>query len=186
MSGLAGMRAHLANRLRSSSASQSLSGAAPRPDESDYSIELAHAATSILFRSPIPSKENRPVYILNAAALPDTREVDFDSLLPYVLARLPEEDDLLKGSEYEVVFFAGDSDGSATSKRNRPGWGWFLQAYHVLSRAMRKRLQRLYIVHEKAWVRILTEIFSTIVSPKFRRKIIHGMCARGGAATCSH
>jgi Rho GTPase-activating protein 1 len=30
-------------------------------------------------------------------------------------------------------------------------------------------------VHEKAWVRILTEIFSTIVSPKFRRKIYHGM-----------
>jgi Rho GTPase-activating protein 1 len=28
-------------------------------------------------------------------------------------------------------------------------------------------------VHEKAWVRILTEIFSTIVSPKFRRKIYH-------------
>jgi len=38
---------------------------------------------------------------------------------------------------------------------------------------MRKRLQKLYIVHEKAWVRILTEIFSTIVSPKFRRKIYH-------------
>jgi Rho GTPase-activating protein 1 len=115
------------------------------------------------------------VYILNAAALPDSRETDFDSLLPYVLARLPEEDDLLRGYEYEVVFFAGDSDGSATTKKNRPGWGWFLQAYHVLSRAMRKRLQKLYIVHEKAWVRILAEIFSTIASPKFRRKIIHGM-----------
>ncbi|KAF2710601.1 hypothetical protein K504DRAFT_377654 [Pleomassaria siparia CBS 279.74] len=173
MSGLSGVRAHLATRLRSSSVSQSLNAAAPRPDGPGYNVELARCAASVLFRSPIPSKENRPVYILNAAALPDTREVDFDSLLPYVLARLPEEDDLLRGSEYEVVFFAGDSDGSATNRRNRPGWGWFLQAYHVLSRAMRKRLQRLYIVHEKAWVRILTEIFSTIVSPKFRRKIIH-------------
>lgn len=113
------------------------------------------------------------MFVLNAAALPDTHDTDFDQLLPYVLARLPEEDDLLKGYEYEVVFFAGDGDGSATSKKHRPGWGWFLQAYHVLSRAMRKRLQRLYIVHEKAWVRILTEIFSTIVSPKFRRKIYH-------------
>jgi hypothetical protein len=83
----------------------------------------------------------------------------------------------LKGFEYEVVFFAGDGDGSATSKKHRPGWGWFLQAYHVLSRAMRKRLQKLYIVHEKAWVRILTEIFSTIVSPKFRRKIYHCTCS---------
>ncbi|KAF3052416.1 hypothetical protein E8E11_004580 [Didymella keratinophila] len=166
---MSGMRAHLANRLRSSS----LSAVPPPRQSSDYSVDLARAAASILYRSPIPSKEGRPVFILNAAALPDTHDTDFDQLLPYVLARLPEEDDLLKGYEYEVVFFAGDGDGSVTSKKHRPGWGWFLQAYHVLSRAMRKRLQRLYIVHEKAWVRILTEIFSTIVSPKFRRKIYH-------------
>ncbi|KAF2471618.1 uncharacterized protein BDR25DRAFT_303122 [Lindgomyces ingoldianus] len=166
---MSGMRAHLASRLRSSS----LNAVAPRPESTEYSTSLARAASSILYRSPIPSKENRPIYVLNAAALPDSREADFDALLPYVLARLPEEDDLVKGYEYEVVFFAGDSDGSTSLKKNRPGWGWFLQAYHVLSRAMRKRLQKLYIVHEKAWVRILTEIFSTIVSPKFRRKIIH-------------
>ena len=47
---------------------------------------------------------------------------------------------------------------------------------------MRKRLQKLYIVHEKAWVRILTEIFSTIVSPKFRRKIYHCMLPAAAAA----
>ncbi|KAF2997299.1 hypothetical protein E8E13_001120 [Curvularia kusanoi] len=166
---MSGMRAHLASRLRSSS----LSAVPPSRQSSDYSVDLARAAASILYRSPIGSKEGRPVFVLNAAALPDTHDTDFDQLLPYVLARLPEEDDLLKGYEYEVVFFAGDGDGSVTAKKHRPGWGWFLQAYHVLSRAMRKRLQRLYIVHEKAWVRILTEIFSTIVSPKFRRKIFH-------------
>ncbi|KAF2278042.1 uncharacterized protein EI97DRAFT_449424 [Westerdykella ornata] len=166
---MSGMRSQLASRLRSSS----LSAVPPRPDSSEYSTTLARAAANILYRSPIPSKENRPIYILNAAALPDSREADFDSLLPYVLARLPDEDDLLRGDEYEVVFFAGDSDGSATTKKSRPGWGWFLQAYHVLSRAMRKRLQKLYIVHEKAWVRILAEIFSTIASPKFRKKIVH-------------
>jgi Rho GTPase-activating protein 1 len=166
---MSGVRARVANRLRSSS----LSAVPPPRQSSDYSTDMAQAAISILYRSPIPSKEGRPVYILNAAAMPDTHETDFDSLLPYVLARLPEEDELLKGEEYEVIFFAGDGDNSATSKKHRPGWGWFLQAYHVLSRAMRKRLQKLYIVHEKAWVRILTEIFSTIVSPKFRRKIYH-------------
>ncbi|KAF2833746.1 hypothetical protein CC86DRAFT_279446 [Ophiobolus disseminans] len=166
---MSGIRTKVANRLRSSS----LSAVPPPRQSSDYSTDMAKAATSILYRSPIPSKEGRPVFILNAAAMPDTHDTDFDSLLPYVLARLPEEDDLLKGYEYEVVFFAGDGDGGATSKKHRPGWGWFLQAYHVLSRAMRKRLQKLYIVHEKAWVRILTEIFSTIVSPKFRRKTYH-------------
>ncbi|KAL7776561.1 hypothetical protein CFE70_006977 [Pyrenophora teres f. teres 0-1] len=166
---MSGVRAHIASRLRSSS----LSAVPPPQHSSNYSPDLAKIAASILYRSPLPSPEGRPVFILNAAALPDSHEADYDSLLPYVLARLPEEDELLKGFEYEVVFFAGDGDGSATNKKHRPGWGWFLQAYHVLSRAMRKRLQRLYIVHEKAWVRILTEIFSTIVSPKFRRKIYH-------------
>ncbi|KAH9881444.1 hypothetical protein IAQ61_000169 [Plenodomus lingam] len=166
---MSGMRAHIASRMRSAS----LSAVPPPRQSSDYSRELARIATSVLYRSPLPSKEGRPVFILNAAALPDSREADFDKLLPYVLARLPEEDDLLKGFEYEVIFFAGDGDGSATTKKHRPSWGWFLQAYHVLSRAMRKRLQKLYIVHEKAWVRILTEIFSTIVSPKFRRKTYH-------------
>ena len=166
---MSGVRAHIASRLRSSS----LSAVPPPQHSSNYSPDLAKIAASVLYRSPLPSHEGRPVFILNAAALPDSHEADYDSLLPYVLARMPEEDELLKGFEYEVVFFAGDGDGSVTSKKHRPGWGWFLQAYHVLSRAMRKRLQRLYIVHEKAWVRILTEIFSTIVSPKFRRKIYH-------------
>jgi Rho GTPase-activating protein 1 len=179
---MSGMRAKVANRLRSSS----LSAVPPPRQSSNYSTDMAKAATSILYRSPIPSKEGRPVFILNAAAMPDTHETDFDSLLPYVLARLPEEDDLLKGYEYEVVFFAGDGDNGATSKKHRPGWGWFLQAYHVLSRAMRKRLQKLYIVHEKAWVRILTEIFSTIVSPKFRRKIYHCTCLRRKPSTSTN
>lgn len=174
---MSGVRAHLASRLRSTS----LSAVPPPQHSSNYSRDLAKIASSILYRSPLPSPEGRPVFILNAAALPDSHDADYDLLLPYVLARLPEEDELLKGYEYEVVFFAGDGDGSATSKKHRPGWGWFLQAYHVLSRAMRKRLQRLYIVHEKAWVRILTEIFSTIVSPKFRRKIYH--CAPSPASS---
>ena len=166
---MSGVRAHIVNRLRSSS----LAAVPPSRQSAAYSTDLAKIAASILYRSPLPSNEGRPVWVLNAAALPDSQEADYDNLLPYVLSRLPEEDELLSGFEYEVVFFAGDGDGSATSRKHRPGWGWFLQAYHVLSRAMRKRLQKLYIVHEKAWVRILTEVFSTIVSPKFRRKIYH-------------
>lgn len=168
------MRSHLANRLRSSS----LSAVPPPRTSSDYSNPLAKAAASILYRTPLPSQDGLPIYILNAAALPDADEVDYDSLLPYVLARLPGEEELLSGTEYEVIFFAGGgADGATASRKNRPGWGWFIQAYHVLSRAMRKRLQKLYIVHERSWVRILVEMFSTIVSPKFRRKIIHGKCS---------
>ncbi|KAL1641178.1 hypothetical protein SLS58_006286 [Diplodia intermedia] len=167
------MRAQIAQRagrLRSTS----LSAVPPPRASADYDHDLARVAASILYRTPVPSDSGLPIYILNAAALPDVDEADFDSLLPYVLARLPGEEELLSGTEYEVIFFAGgDAERAAGARKNRPGWGWFIQAYHVLSRAMRKRLQKLYIVHERSWVRILVEMFSTIVSPKFRRKIVH-------------
>ncbi|KAI5195286.1 hypothetical protein AUEXF2481DRAFT_24475 [Aureobasidium subglaciale EXF-2481] len=159
-----------ATRLRSTS----LSAVPPPQHSSDYIHDYAETAASILYRSPLPSESGLPVYILNAAAFPDAFEVDYDALLPYVLARLPGEEELIAGEEYEVVFFAGGQPESATlEKKNGPGMGWYLQAYHVLSRAVRKRLQKLYVVHERSWVRVLIEVFGTIVSPKFRKKIVH-------------
>ncbi|KAH0001052.1 Rho GTPase activation protein, partial [Aureobasidium melanogenum] len=159
-----------ATRLRSTS----LSAAPPPRASSEYLDEYADTAASILYRSPLPSDSGLPVYILNAAAFPDAFEVDYDALLPYVLARLPGEEELIAGEEYEIVFFAGGQPESATSeKKTGPGMGWYLQAYHVLSRAVRKRLQKLYVVHERSWVRVLIEVFGTMVSPKFRKKIVH-------------
>lgn len=167
------MRSQLAHKLRS--ASIPLSTVPPAPTSTEYSASLATLAAHILYPSPLPSPHDLPVYILNAAALPDAKCTNYDALLPYVLAQLPDEEQLIEGQGYELVFFAGGSaDGPATTKKGRPGWGWFFQAYHVLSRAMRKRLQKLYIVHEKNWIRILIEMFSTVVSPKFRKKVIHG------------
>ncbi|KAI6789723.1 Rho GTPase activation protein [Hortaea werneckii] len=156
------------------SRSTSLSTVPPAEHSDEWDPALAAIAASILYRSPLPSREGRPVYILNAAAFPDSFEVDYDTLLSYVLARLPEEDELLSGTEYEIIFFAGGQPEGATSeKKNGPGIGWYLQAYHVLSRATRKKLQRLYIVHPRTWVRVLVSVFGTVVSPKFRRKITH-------------
>ena len=161
----------ISKRLRS----KSLNTVPPAPASEDYSVHLADAAAHIIYRSPFPSQADLPVFVINASAFPDHAQVDYEALLPYVLARLPDEDELIGGKGYEVVFFAGAEDGgSATPKKERPGWGWFLQAYHVLTRAMRKRLQKLYVVHEKTWVRLMIETFSTVVSPKFRKKIVHG------------
>jgi Rho GTPase-activating protein 1 len=166
------MKTHLRARARA----RSLVAIPPSQASAEYSAPLAKAAASILYKSPIPSPSGHAVYVLNAAALPDAAEVDYDTLLPYVLARLPGEDDLVNGAEYEVVFFAGAgaTESVTAAKKARPGWGWFFQAYHVLTRAMRKRIQKLYIVHERTWVRVLAEMFSTVVSPKFRKKIVHG------------
>jgi len=164
------MRQAFRQRVRSSS----ISAVAPSPTSPDYNASMATAAASIIYLSPLPSPNGHPIYILNSAALPDTGDVDYDTLLPYVLARLPGEEELIGGAEYEVVFFAGGNADSVTGgKKGHPGVGWFIQAYHVLTRAMRKRIQKLYIVHERKWVRMLVEVFSTIASPKFRRKIVH-------------
>ncbi|KAK1908322.1 hypothetical protein P3342_009169 [Pyrenophora teres f. teres] len=62
---MSGVRAHIASRLRSSS----LSAVPPPQHSSNYSPDLAKIAASILYRSPLPSPEGRPVFILNAAAL---------------------------------------------------------------------------------------------------------------------
>lgn len=166
--------ATVANRRAARSRATSLSALPPPESSGDYIPALAATAASILYRSPRPSAEGRPVYVLNAAAFPDAWEVDYDTLLSYVLARLPGEEELIGGTEYEIVFFAGGPpEGPTSEKKQGPGLGWYLQAYHVLSRAMRKKLQRLYIVHPRTWVRVLIGVFGTIVSPKFRRKIIH-------------
>ena len=162
----------LGNRRRPS---QPLSTVPPASTSPDYSHELADLAAYILYRSPLPSQNDLPIYILNAAAFPDAKQTDYDILLPYVLARLPGEDELIGGLSYEVIFFAGaGGQGATSSKKGLPGWGWLLQAYHLLTRALRKRLQKLYIVHEKTWIRMLIETFSTVISPKGRKKIVHG------------
>ena len=168
------MRSQIANRLRSNSIP--LNSVPPPVASKEYSIPLSNLAARILYRSPLPSQNDLPVFILNAAAFPDIRTTDYDTLLPYVLARLPDNEELIGGHGYEVVFFAG-GDGEKEAmhkKKGRPGWAWFMQAYHVLTRATRKRLHMLYIVHEKKWIRVLVEMFATVVSPKFRKKIVHG------------
>ncbi|KAI9840172.1 MAG: hypothetical protein M1838_004190 [Thelocarpon superellum] len=164
------MHSQIAQRLRKSS----LSTVPPPQTSRDYSANLAQLAHRILYRSPLPSRDDLPVFILNASAFPDGKDVDYDALLPYVLSRLPAEEELIEGKGYEVVFFAGaGGDGGSSSRKGRPGWVWIVQAYNVLTRATRKRLQKLYIVHERAWVRIIVETLSTIVSPKSRKKILH-------------
>ena len=169
-SALATVTQRRGNRSRSTS----LSSVPPAKTSGDFDRGLATLAASIIYKSPLPSQAGLPIYIVNAAAFPDAYEVDYNALLPYVLARLPEEDELISGTEYEIIFFAGGQpDGATTEKKQGPGVGWYLQAYQVLSRATRKKLQKLYIVHPRTWVRVLVNVFGTVVSPKFRRKIIN-------------
>ncbi|KAL9136564.1 MAG: hypothetical protein Q9175_002219 [Cornicularia normoerica] len=166
------MRSQIANRLRSNSTP--LNSVPPASTSNDYSTDLAYLAARIIYPSPLPSQNDLPVFILNGAAFPDAKTVDYDALLPYVLSRLPGDEELIGGHGYEVVFFAGAGGNAAMqSKKGRPNWQWSMQAYHVLTRAKRKKLQKLYIVHDKNFSRVLIEVFASVVSPKFRKKVIH-------------
>ena len=168
------MRSQVSRRLRSNSVP--LNSIAPAPDSKEYSHSLGNLAAKILYRSPLPSPNDLPVYILNSWGFPDAKTTDLNALLPYVFSQLPDDEELIGGQNYEIVFFAGGGGGheSTQIKKSRPGWGWFIQAYQLLTRATRKRLQKLYLVHEKNWIRLFIEAFATVVSPKFRKKIVHG------------
>ncbi|KAI5784716.1 hypothetical protein EDC01DRAFT_207125 [Geopyxis carbonaria] len=177
---------------------------APALSDPAYDDELATLAGRILFRSGRDPVSGGPLLILSAAAFPDASVVDYNKLLPYVLANLPGDDELggmedsgMRGG-YSVVFFAGGAAAGAAKneKGNRPNWAWTLQAYHLvgpisqclswfvrdmeeadgdsqLGRAVRKKIKKLWVVHERAWVRILFEMMAGVVSVKFRKKVVH-------------
>ncbi|KAI5809512.1 Rho GTPase activation protein, partial [Peziza echinospora] len=185
---------HIRRRAITASGFTAINPRPPSRTSPSYDLNLATIASKILFRSGLDANGG-PLFILCAAAFPDTRVIDYNKLLPYVLSELPREEELAQGLGYSVVFFAGgtsemqgtpgaragtpgkggntDADNSSTGKWNRPAWSWSLQAYNLLSRAVRKGIKRLYIVHERSWVRILFEMAQTVVSPKFKKKVVH-------------
>ncbi|PWW78915.1 RhoGAP-domain-containing protein [Tuber magnatum] len=159
---------------------------AKAPEEGDpkYDHALAGLAAKILYRAGACPVSGGPLLVLCAASFPDTRQVNYNELLPYVLSILPGDDELGEESDgggYSVVFFAGGGSANVGSKEgganagngNRPSWAWTLQAYHLLGRAVKKRIRKLWVVHERAWVRVILEVMAGVVSVKFRKKVVH-------------
>jgi len=111
---------------------------APALDHPDYDPQMARLASKMLYRSGHDASGN-PLLILSAASFPDSREVDYMELLPYVLALVPgdKEIELLDqhgepgSGGYSVIFFAGGGSGDKDSK-TRPALSWTLQAYHLV------------------------------------------------------
>ncbi|KAJ4492483.1 hypothetical protein C8R41DRAFT_895728 [Lentinula lateritia] len=100
--------------------------------------------------------------VINASALPDPREINYDLLLSRILSYL----DLYVESDYTVVFLAAGG-------KHSPGWNWVWKAYRSLSRKYRKNLKRLYIVHSTFFTKMLFSLAGAIISPKFFRKITY-------------
>ncbi|CCL99730.1 uncharacterized protein FIBRA_01752 [Fibroporia radiculosa] len=131
------------------------------PREGAGQDDIQDVMGKVIFQAGVDF-ETRPMVVMNASALPDPREVDYDILLARILSYL----DLYVESDYTVVFFAAGG-------RHTPGWNWVWKAYRSLSRKYRKNLKKLFIVHSSFFTKMLFSLAGTIISPKFFRKITY-------------
>lgn len=111
-------------------------------------------------------EKSLPLFILT---LPN-HDCDYDALLPHVLDVIETDarDPSCSGRlvDYELLIFCAGS-------QHRPSWPWLIQAFTHLDRRYKKALQKLFLVHEKSWVRVCMQLLENLVSPKFSRKIRH-------------
>ncbi|KAJ7065154.1 CDC42 rho GTPase-activating protein [Mycena belliarum] len=128
---------------------------------SDGRDNVEEVMTRMIFQAGVDF-ETRPMVVVNASALPDPKEVNYDLLLSRILAYL----NLYVESDYAVVFFAAGG-------KHTPGWNWVWKAYRSLSRKYRKNLKRLYIVHSSFFSKMLFSLAGAIISPKFFRKLTY-------------
>lgn len=95
---------------------------------------------------------------------------DFDELLPEVL-RIIETNATTRKSDggcildYELLLFCAGTC--------RPSWPWLIHNFTKLNKKYKKGLQKLYLVHEKSWIRVCMQLLENFVSPKFAKKISH-------------
>ncbi|KAF9256097.1 RhoGAP-domain-containing protein [Marasmius fiardii PR-910] len=128
----------------------------------DDELEVVQEVMSKLIFQAGVDFETRPMVVVNASALPDPRQVNYDILLSRVLSYL----DLYVESDYTVIFFAAGGN-------HTPGWNWVWKAYRSLSRKYRKNLKRLYVVHSTFYSKMLFSLAGAVISPKFFRKITY-------------
>lgn len=125
------------------------------PAQSDMESRLS----SILYVSETFDPATRlPLVVLDSTAFPVDQALQQD-LLPRIVDRLPQMD-------YTLLFFA-------CGLPSKPSVKLVAKCYAMLKRSARKRVKKVYVVHESWWVRAITEMLHGIVSPKFRRKVLH-------------
>jgi hypothetical protein len=100
-----------------------------------------------------------PLVVMDSTAFSIDPDVHHE-LLPAVIDRLPMTD-------YTLLFFACGLPA-------KPSVKLVAKAYSMLKRQARKRVKKIYVVHESWWVRAITDMLRGVVSPKFRRKVVHG------------
>ncbi|PRT52504.1 Protein ECM25 [Wickerhamiella sorbophila] len=99
-----------------------------------------------------------PVVLIDSTAVAPG-ELPSESLILDAVSWLPQTDHI-------VIFFASGAPKT-------PNMPWLLKSYRLLSREAKKRIQRVFMVHERWWVKTFTSLLGNVVSPKFQRKLVH-------------
>lgn len=117
-------------------------------------------AERVVYRSATFDPATRlPVVVINSTAFPSSAQNYTPELMAHFIERLPS-------TSYALVFFACGAP-------NTPSWSWITKMHDMLSRDVKKRVGKVYVVHESWWVRAVTEMFRGIISTKFREKMVH-------------
>ena len=120
---------------------------------------MAESRCELCYR--IPRQEPIPLFAL---CLP-MEECNYDEVLPDIL-RTIDASAQTTHVRYELIIFCAGG-------RHRPSWPWLIQTFSRLDTRYKKGLSRLYLVHEKSWVRVCMQLLENLVSPKFAKKVVH-------------
>ncbi|ANB13371.1 Ecm25p [Sugiyamaella lignohabitans] len=100
-----------------------------------------------------------PIVVIDSTELPAPSSEVYSLLVPAIMAKLPS-------TNYALLFFACGAP-------NKPSWSWVAKAYSMLDHDFKKRVKKVYVVHESWWVRAITEMLRGVVSTKFKKKVVH-------------
>lgn len=121
---------------------------------------LRRVAAKIVYQTDSIDPVTRlPIVVIDSSALPEPSSKSHTQLFPYLVQNLPN-------APFVLVFFACGAP-------QRPSWSWATKTYAMIERDVKKRVRKVYVVHESWWVRAVTEMLGGFISAKFKAKIHH-------------
>ncbi|CAH8491150.1 unnamed protein product [Dicrocoelium dendriticum] len=109
-------------------------------------------------------KLGRKVIVFSACRLPAVDLIDHQRLLLYITKTLEQ----YVIHDYCLIYFH-----CGLTNRNKPRFGWLVQAYRTLDRDFRKNLKALYIVHPTMGIKFLWSLFKPFISSKMAQKVAY-------------
>jgi Rho GTPase-activating protein 1 len=120
---------------------------------------MANADRIIHLSDTLDPSTRLPLVVVDSTALPPPDSDRFSQCVSSAIAKLPK-------SNYVLLFFACGAP-------SKPSWSWVAKTYAMLERPTKKRIKKIYVVHESWWVRAMIEMLRGVVSSKFKSKIVH-------------